>query len=171
LNNPVKSERWTSPRIRATAIIFNKENEILLLKHVRDWGEFLVLPGGGVEDGEAVESALEREVREELGVNCIAGKLIAAGELIKGDRHVLDLFYLAEIDRFSDFVLQRSEGISQAEWVGTDQIGGLFLLPFEIVPILSALPRNPPDKIQSLGKYDLIKREDLPDNLFPEQNG
>lgn len=51
---------------RAGAIII-KDNKILLMhRFMKDWGEYWVFPGGGVDEGETTEQAMVREVMEEL---------------------------------------------------------------------------------------------------------
>jgi len=50
--------------MRATAVII-KGDSILLIHRFRDGIEFFVLPGGGVEEGESIEEAVIREVKEE----------------------------------------------------------------------------------------------------------
>jgi len=54
------------------ALIFNKNEEVLLLKRTpktRNEAGFWSKPGGGVEFGEKIEDAVKREIREELGVD------------------------------------------------------------------------------------------------------
>lgn len=55
--------RW---RITAKAIVFDEESKIGLL-YVRNLN-YYKLPGGGVEKGEDIKTALDRECKEELGV-------------------------------------------------------------------------------------------------------
>ncbi len=55
----------TERRKRASAVIL-KDGKILLLRRVKPDREYFVFPGGGVEDGESIEEALVREVKEEL---------------------------------------------------------------------------------------------------------
>ena len=56
-------------RKRITAVIFNSQNEFLIVQPVSysvgDWN----FSGGGVEKGETEEEALFRELNEELGIN------------------------------------------------------------------------------------------------------
>jgi 8-oxo-dGTP pyrophosphatase MutT (NUDIX family) len=56
-------------------ICFNPAtNSILLVKHT--YSEGWVLPGGGVEVGESMLTALKRELSEEAGLQCKSAKVI-----------------------------------------------------------------------------------------------
>ena len=50
--------------VRAVMI---KDKKLLVAEYI---GHYYFLPGGHVEVGESAESALIRELQEELGVNC-----------------------------------------------------------------------------------------------------
>lgn len=50
------------------AIVINDSGEVLLVRHSYRRGWFL--PGGGVGRGESIGEAIERELREEVGVLC-----------------------------------------------------------------------------------------------------
>lgn len=49
------------------AFVFNSEGEILMTRHKA--GSQWVLPGGHVDDGEALHDAMRREMIEEFGIN------------------------------------------------------------------------------------------------------
>jgi len=69
---PISRERLTF-RPSAYAVII-KGNSVLLVK-TRSSGNY-DFPGGGIEIGEPIETALKREVREEAGLEIEVGKLM-----------------------------------------------------------------------------------------------
>lgn len=64
INNPKRKDHLF--RVSLKAVIFNKDNQVLVVKETgRDWWD---LPGGGMDHGESVEIALARELREEVSL-------------------------------------------------------------------------------------------------------
>jgi 8-oxo-dGTP diphosphatase len=56
------------PRIRVSAVL-RWEGRVLLCRHEKPGRrEYWLLPGGGVNSGESLVSALHRELREEVGI-------------------------------------------------------------------------------------------------------
>ena len=68
----MENSTWkkTLDKDRVSAVII-KEDKILLIHRFREGKEYWVLPGGGIEKDETKESALEREVLEELSLAVI----------------------------------------------------------------------------------------------------
>lgn len=76
-----------APRLRVCGIFIQNEH-VLLVKH-RRFAESIqfpeeswILPGGGVEYGESLTTALQREVFEETGYKCEVGRIAFIKELI-----------------------------------------------------------------------------------------
>ncbi len=65
--------------IQVTAAILEKEGKILIAKRRKGgpFGGSWEFPGGRVEPGETPETALQRELREELGIETRVGELLA----------------------------------------------------------------------------------------------
>ncbi len=64
---------------RAVAAVVQKDNKILLCRRgfaCRNQPGKWENAGGGVEDGETNEEAIKREIKEELGVEFILGKIL-----------------------------------------------------------------------------------------------
>ena len=59
--------RGSEPRIRVSAIL-RWQSRILLCRHEKGGKEYWLLPGGGVESGETLVDALQRELGEEIGI-------------------------------------------------------------------------------------------------------
>ena len=55
------------PRIRVSALL-RWGGGILLCRHEKKGKAVWLLPGGGVHSGESLVEALEREIREEVGI-------------------------------------------------------------------------------------------------------
>jgi len=64
-------EKWSSYPVRtaARAILLNELSEIALM-HVSKY-HYFKLPGGGVDEGESIQEALNRELAEEVGTQDI----------------------------------------------------------------------------------------------------
>lgn len=54
---------------KAARVILKNESGLIAIQHLENY-QFYKLPGGGVDQGESVEEALMREVREEVGCDC-----------------------------------------------------------------------------------------------------
>ena len=55
------------PRIRVSALL-RWQDRILLCRHEKPGKEYWLLPGGGVDSGESLVDALQRELLEEVGL-------------------------------------------------------------------------------------------------------
>jgi len=90
----VDAERSSSIfRIGVFALIFNDEKQILL-GHRRDI-DWWNLPGGGMENGETVDDALRREVREETGLEVKIERLV--GVYSKPQKQEVVLTFLCQV--------------------------------------------------------------------------
>lgn len=88
------------PEVGCGAAITNDRGELLLIQRLKEpeagaWG----LPGGKIDFGESAESAIVREVNEELGVTITLTGLACFSEIINGGdgRHWVSPIFSAKI--------------------------------------------------------------------------
>jgi len=86
-------------QVRVEAVIYNKKGQLLLALHSKKGNSYWVLPGGHLEYGERLSSGLERELREELGLeHTSVSELVFVDEFLDIDkkRHVVKIGFRVE---------------------------------------------------------------------------
>lgn len=122
-------------RINVSAAIV-RDGEILVVEFSNDEGYHYNLPGGGVEEGETILGALEREVKEETGVEAEIGPLLMVWEQIRSrgfgrdPRHKIGLIYSA--------TLKEGQEPDREYKYDKDQIGVRWL-PVERLPVVETI--------------------------------
>lgn len=108
--------------------IITHENQLLVIR-TRILGK-LDLPGGGIETGEKMADALQREVQEEAGITVEVGEFFLTVEDFRYDDRTDDAFHLFlfyfrcnpnSLEVFSDEQIQESE-VDKLEWLPLDDI-------------------------------------------------
>lgn len=118
-------------RLRAAACILDGDR-LLLVVHEKKGRRYHLLPGGGVEMGETIAQAVEREVREETGLEVVCGPLVLLCEAIGDDddglRHVVQVVHAARVVRGT--LRPGCDGrLVDCAWVALDDLPGLTLHP------------------------------------------
>ena len=106
------------------AVIKDGAGRLLLIKRGHDPGKGLwSIPGGRIEDGEADEEALVREVREETGLAVAPGRLIGSVRRPAGDDGVFEIRdYAAAV---TGGTLVPGDDADDAVWAGPAELGTL----------------------------------------------
>jgi 8-oxo-dGTP pyrophosphatase MutT (NUDIX family) len=120
-----------------------QDSKVALIRRERRGCLNYVLPGGGIEDGESPESAVVREVREELGL-CITVEAMVALVAIDGDRQHI---FTARIEG-GEFGSGHGDEVTSAPttemgsyvpvWIPIDQLIELPVFPSCVVNLVSA---------------------------------
>ena len=83
---------------RVRALLVTPDHDLLTIKRIRpSQGPYWVVPGGGVEPGEDLETALARELREEIAATADVHSLLYVLE--RGAQR--QYFYLARVHSWS----------------------------------------------------------------------
>ncbi len=117
---------YINPAIAVSVILLNPADEVLLIRRARDPGKGkLAFPGGFVDAGETAETALTREVREEVGLELLEIEYLTSCPNIypyKGINYpVLDFSFVGRVDSFD---------AARA----LDDVAGLVITPVKEVP-------------------------------------
>ena len=83
----------TYPEPTVGALIFNRENKVLLVKSER-WGGKYVIPGGHIDLGERIEEAVLREAKEETGLGVYDLEFVMMQECIYDEGFYKKMHYI-----------------------------------------------------------------------------
>ena len=127
-NSGAAESRLTHPRPAVGAVVF-KNGCVLLVRRGKPpaMGQWAI-PGGRVELGETLESAAEREIREETGIIIRAKSPIYAFDAIERDRQGGVRFHYVIIDLEADFLggkLISGDDALEARWVSAGEFDRL----------------------------------------------
>jgi 8-oxo-dGTP diphosphatase len=110
----------------ATKAIIVKDGKILLVRDHRN-PDLWELPGGRINVGESITTALEREIMEELGVAINVEAVVYSEQLIHtgdGTPHFFIICKVTLADEKQTFNVP-SEELAEIKWVDRNNIGEL----------------------------------------------
>ncbi len=110
-------------RNAARAVLFNEKSEVAII--AVPTGNYHKIPGGGVEEGEDIKSALKREILEEVG--CEAEIMAEIGQILEYRDPIkqYSFGFLAKVKgeigkpKFTDS--EKEEDFQIAEWLPIDE--------------------------------------------------
>ena len=116
-------------RIRVAGILISGEG-ILLIAHKKNDHIYWLLPGGGVDYGETLKEALEREFAEELNINVSIKDLAFISDSIDpaGNRHVVNICFLCEYES-GNYLLGREQRLHDFSFFRKEEIAGITIFP------------------------------------------
>ena len=145
----------TEPRIRVSAML-RWGGRILLCRHEKPDREYWLLPGGGVNSGESLVSALHRELAEEVGLTDeipVEGPVAIVDSIAPvrsfAAKHVVHIIFSGDLEgRSLERVTSRDAAVRGHRLFEVGELDGIVLHP----PIQRFLARwRPGDPVVYLG--------------------
>ncbi|HWB39419.1 MAG TPA: NUDIX domain-containing protein [Candidatus Saccharimonadales bacterium] len=123
------------------AVIF-KDNQLLVMKRRKNGKDFYTLVGGGIDDGEAPEAALVRELREEASIEVAKPRLVIkldqkgfGEQLIYACKYVSGEPALAG-DSGEAGQTKKGQNTYQPMWLPIKELASVNLLPEQLKVVL-----------------------------------
>jgi 8-oxo-dGTP diphosphatase len=146
------------PRVRVSAIL-RWRGRILLLRHSKHDEEIWLLPGGGVESGESLLRALQRELWEETGLFPSGTEFALEGPVAivdsispdpgPGRKHVVHVIFAADVSGSLEDVASKDAAVGNHRAFRLSELDAISLHP----PIQRFLQRwQPGDPAVYLGE-------------------
>ena len=123
-----------------------------MVRHQKADKSYWLLPGGGVQYGETMAQALEREIFEETGLVSRIGKLWLVCESIDplGRRHVVNMCFLAE-SVSGELQASCDPRVVEAKYLTADQVRGVTMHPDLRAPLAELLEHGFDGETKFLG--------------------
>lgn len=112
-------------RVTVRGIVLH-EGKLLCVKlkpykeHLKRDNSYWCLPGGGLDEGEALTDGIIREMLEETGVMPVVGSLLYIQQFTHGDKDYLEFFFhITNSDDYLNIDLSKStHGLEEIEEIG-----------------------------------------------------
>ncbi|WP_409340330.1 NUDIX hydrolase [Paenibacillus sp. MBLB4367] len=123
----------------ASALVKDDNGNILIVKNKKGDSYYWGLPGGAAEDGETLEQALIREVKEETGFIIVISGLNSVREMFfaEAGHHALIVTFYAKIVGGKIDINDPDNDIIEVKWANIEMVKELMPSLFEMLRINS----------------------------------
>jgi len=105
------------------------DNKLLTLKYIYNETPIFAIPGGNLEFGEKLESALERELQEEIGLEIEVQNLLFLAEVHQQNKDTLHCVFNAQIISGTPKLNPKETTALEICWIPLDSIEDFNLYP------------------------------------------
>lgn len=138
----------TYQKVSASGLILNKEGKLLMVKR-SDTDDFLPgfygLPGGGTDYLEHPTEGLQREIKEECGLNVSIEHPLTAFSFTMNhegvEKHTVEIVYLCKMEDEQDVKLSFEH--SDYKWLGFDEVSNLPNIDTFMLKLINDLRMHP----------------------------
>ena len=122
-------------RVSAGAIAFHEDRVLLVSYDDSPDGRYFVGPGGGVLDGERIDQAVVREVREETALEVDPARILIVEDLLTSQQRTIKVWFLCHLTggELRDTREAREEGITGVGWYSRDDLRDRTVYPSPIL--------------------------------------
>ncbi len=127
-----------------SALIHDNKGNILIVKNIKGDSFYWGLPGGAVEEGETLEQAVIREVKEETGYNIVITGLSSLREIFFSERghHALIVTFFAKVIDGEINIKDPDNDIAEVKWADIQTAKDLMPSLFESLRINSEINKT-----------------------------
>ncbi|MEH6890034.1 NUDIX hydrolase [Bacillus sp. JJ864] len=128
-----------------SALIYDNNENILIVKNIKGDSYYWSLPGGAVEGDETLEEAVIREVKEETGYNIAVDKLHSIREVFFEERghHALIITFHAKIIDGEININDPDNDIVEVKWENSETVKELMPSLYERLKIHTDSTKTP----------------------------
>jgi len=121
--------KFKNTRIRVAAVIV-EDGKILLIAHRKKRSVYWLLPGGGVDFGESLKEALQRELKEELNINVDVRDIAFVSDSIDPDneRHIVNICFFC-MRRSGKLELGRDKRLYDYGFFSPNELNSIIVFP------------------------------------------
>ena len=145
-------------RIRVCGLLVEEGNLLMVNHHSLAIGDFWSPPGGGINFGETAIACLEREFREETGLEITVGDFLFACEFIQPPLHGVELYFKVSFEKgalkrgYDPELKAEDQTIREVKFQSWTH---LQLMPSEVLHGMFQLVSEPADILQLKGYISL----------------
>lgn len=129
---PGKREYPDHPRVGVGAIVIEKDRVLLVCRGIPPSRGLWAIPGGGVEIGETLKDAAEREILEETGIRIEADRPVYSFDFIERDDEGEIRFHYVIVDFMARYLggeVKAADDAADAKWLTWKEIQALPVSP------------------------------------------